>query len=120
MLKSARTARLRRKAVLFSCAGFHRGRRVIREKIVSLLIDPHDFGALEDNADHQTLLIESKGVDAAMEGVSREVTGHAFVHDDDARAGANLSPARVVYPVHCILIHQEEGVTEFLNAGAGP
>jgi len=29
----------------------------------------------------------------------------------------NLPAARVIYPVHCILVHQEEGVAVTLNAG---
>jgi hypothetical protein len=33
------------------------------------LVDPHDLGALQTKASHQTLLIESEGVDAAMHGV---------------------------------------------------
>jgi hypothetical protein len=78
-------------------------------------VDPHDFGALEAEAGHQTLLIEDEGVDAAMKGVGREAAGHSFVYDDDARAGADLPAARVVYPVHGVLVHQEKGVTVLLN-----
>jgi hypothetical protein len=52
-----------------------------------------------------------------MQGVGGEAPGHSFVHDDDAGPGANLSAARVVYPVDSVLVHQEQGVTVFLNAG---
>jgi len=72
---------------------------------------------LEAKTGHQTLLIEGKGVNAAMQGVGGEAAGHLFVHNDDARASANFPAARVVYPVHRILVHQEEGVTVPLNAG---
>jgi hypothetical protein len=44
---------------------------------------------LETEAGHQTLLIESEGVNAAMHGVGSEAAGHSFIHDDDARAGAD-------------------------------
>src|SRR5260370_24093410 len=67
------------------------------------LVDPHDFGALETQAGHQTLLIESAGVYAAMNGIGGEAAGHPFVHDDDTGAGADLPAARVVYPIHRLL-----------------
>src|SRR5205823_13665626 len=52
-----------------------------------------------------------------MHGVGGEAAGHSFVHDNDARAGPDLPAASVVYPIHRLLVHQEEGVTVFLNAG---
>src|SRR2546423_9527656 len=52
-----------------------------------------------------------------LQGVGCEAASHPFVQDDDARAGADLPAARIVYPVHRILVHQEKGVTELLNAG---
>src|SRR5206468_3832289 len=81
------------------------------EKKIRHLVDPHDLGALEAKAGHQTLLIEGEGVDAAVQRVGGEAAGHSFVHDDDARAGADLPAARVIYPVHCVLVHQEKSVT---------
>jgi hypothetical protein len=45
------------------------------------LVDPHDLGALEAKAGHQTLLIESEGVNAAMHGVGGEAAGHPFIHE---------------------------------------
>ena len=51
-----------------------------------------------------------------MQSVGAEAPGHTLVHNDDARASANLPAARVVYPVHCVLVHQEEGVAVTLNA----
>src|SRR5438132_9566700 len=92
------------------------GRGSNLRKIKWSLVDPHDFGALETKAGHQTLLIECEGINAAMHGVSGEAASHSFVHDDDARAGADLPAACVVYPIHRTLVHQEEGVTVFLNA----
>src|SRR5437660_82404 len=50
-----------------------------------------------------------------MYRVCSEAAGHPFVHDDNARAGADLPAARVVYPIHRLLVHQEEGVTVPLN-----
>jgi len=41
---------------------------------------------LEAKAGHQTLLIEHKGIDAAMYRVCGEAPGHPFIHDDNARA----------------------------------
>ena len=87
-----------------------------REKINQLLVDPHDLGTLKPKAGHQTFLIEGKSVDAAMQRVSRKATGHSFVYDHDARAAANFPAARVVYPVHSLLVHQKKGITIFLNA----
>ena len=87
------------------------------KKIEQILLDPHDLGALETKASHQTLLIECEGVNAAMHSIGGEAAGHPFVHDDDARPGADLPAARIVYPIHRILVHQEKGVTELLNAG---
>src|SRR5262249_47566648 len=55
-----------------------------------------------------------------MQGIGAEAAGHPFIHDDDARAGANLPAARVVYPIHCILVHQEESVSVLLDAGLQP
>jgi hypothetical protein len=72
---------------------------------------------LETKASHQTLLIESESVNATMQGVGGEAPGHPFIHNDDARTSANLPAARVVNPVHRVSVHQEEGVTELLNAG---
>ena len=84
---------------------------------LSYLVDPHNLGALETKAGHQTLLIESEGVDAAMDGVGSEAAGHSFVYDVNARTRADLPAARVVHPIHRLLIHQEEGVAVFLDAG---
>src|SRR6266699_4317448 len=78
---------------------------------------PHDLGTLQAKSGHQTLLIEGEGIDAAMQGVGGQAPGHTLVHDDNAGPSANLPAARVVYPVHRVLFHQEEGVTELLNAG---
>jgi hypothetical protein len=64
--------------------------RLNPRKIYWSLVDPHDLGTLEAETGHQTLLIESEGVDAAMNGAGGEAPGHSFVHDDDARAGADL------------------------------
>ena len=86
------------------------------EEIKWSLVDPHDFGALKTKAGHQTLLVESERVDAAMHGIGAEAPRHSFIDDDDARAGADLPAARVVYPIHRLLVHQEEHVTVFLNA----
>src|SRR6266498_3737061 len=52
-----------------------------------------------------------------MHRVGGEAAGHSFVHDHDARAGPDFPVARVVYPIHRVLVHQEEGVAVFLNAG---
>src|SRR6266480_7050259 len=52
-----------------------------------------------------------------MHGVGGEAARHSFIHDNDAGAGADLPAASVVYPIHRLLVHQEEGVTVFLNAG---
>ena len=87
------------------------------EEIKWSLVDPRDLGALEAKAGHQTLLIEGEGIDTAMQSTGGEAAGHPFVHDDDARAGANLLAARVVYPVQRLLVHEKEGVTVLLNAG---
>ena len=66
------------------------------EEIKWSLVDPRDLGALEAKAGHQTLLIEGEGIDTAMQSIGGEAAGHPFVHDDDARAGANLPAACVV------------------------
>src|SRR5205814_7512937 len=75
------------------------------EKKICHLVNPHNLGALEAKAGHQALLIESEGVNAAMQGVGGEASGHPFVHDDEARVGPDLPAARVVYPIHRILVH---------------
>src|SRR5207249_11295824 len=80
------------------------GRSNLR-KIKWSLVDPHDLGALETKAGHQTLLIECEGINAAMHGVGGEAASHSFVHDDDAGAGADLPAACVVYPIHRVLVH---------------
>ena len=36
------------------------------EKKISPLVDPHNLGTLKTQAGHETLLIESEGVDAAV------------------------------------------------------
>jgi hypothetical protein len=45
-------------------------------KINYRLINPHDLGALEAKAGHQTLLIESESVDAAMQSVGAKAASH--------------------------------------------
>jgi len=102
-----------------SLASFFAGRSIFdkAEEIKWSLVDPRDLGALEAKAGHQTLLIEGEGVDAAVQRVGGEAAGHSFVHDDDARAGADLPAARVIYPIHRLLIHEKERVTEFLSTG---
>jgi hypothetical protein len=52
-----------------------------------------------------------------MQGIGGKAAGHPFVHDHYARTGANLPAACVVYPVHRLLVHQEECITVSLNAG---
>src|SRR6266480_3516899 len=84
------------------------------EEIKWSLVDPHDFGALKTKGGHQTLLVESERVDAAMHGIGAEAPRHSFIDDDDARAGADLPAARVVYPILFFLVHQEERVSVFL------
>src|SRR5438105_10549003 len=86
------------------------------KQIEQILVDPHDLGALETKAGHQTLLIECEGVNAAMHSIGAEAAGPALVHNNNARAGADLPAAGVIYPIHRILVHQEEGVAVFLNA----
>src|SRR6266436_4453008 len=99
------------KAITYGNEGFPTFSRSI------LLVDPRDLGALKTKAGHQPLLIESEGVNAAMDGIGGEAARHSFVHDDDTRARADLPAARVVYPIHRLLVHEEEGVTVFLDAG---
>jgi hypothetical protein len=77
---------------LLLCEWAARGQRP--RKIKWSLLYSHDLGALETEAIHQTLLVEIEGVDAAMHGIGSEAAGHSFIHDDDARAGADL-PARL-------------------------
>ena len=48
-----------------------------------------------------------------MHGISGETSSHSFIHDENAPAGANRPAARVVYPVHRILVHQEQSVAIF-------
>src|SRR5262249_12695273 len=55
-----------------------------------------------------------------MQRVGGEAARRAFVYDDDARAGADLPATCVVYPIHRILVHQEECVTVLLNTGLQP
>ena len=82
-----------------------------------LLINSRDFRSLETQTGHRAALVEGESVDAAMHGVGSEAAGHSFVHDDDARAGADLPAARVFYLIHRLLIHEKERVTEFLSTG---
>ena len=81
------------------------------------LIDPLYLGALQPKPSHQALLIESEGVDAAVQCVCGKAAGHPFVHDHYARAGADLLTAGLVNPIDRSLVHQEESVTILLNAG---
>jgi adenylosuccinate synthase len=60
---------------------------------------------LQAKAGHQTLLIEGKSLDAAMQSVGGQAAGHSFVHNDNAWTSANLPAGRIVYPVHCILVY---------------
>jgi len=81
------------------------------------LINSRDFRSLDTQPGHQATLVKGECVDAAMHGVGGEAAGHSFVHDDDARAGPDLPAARVIYPIHRLLIHEKERVTEFLSTG---
>jgi hypothetical protein len=45
-------------------------------KNFKISVDPHNLGALEAKAGHQTLLIESESVDAAMQSVGAETASH--------------------------------------------
>jgi hypothetical protein len=47
----------------------------IARKINWPLVDPHDLGALETEAGHQTLLIESEGIDTAVQRAGGEAAG---------------------------------------------
>ena len=84
---------------------------------IERLVDSTDLRSLDTQPGHQAALVKGKGIDAAMHGIGSEAAGHSFVHDDDARAGADLPAARVIYPIHRLLIHEEEGVTVFLDTG---
>ena len=59
---------------------------VVEAQIQENYLVPHNLRTLEAKAGHQTLLIEHKGVDAAMYRVCGEAPGHPYIHDDNARA----------------------------------
>src|SRR6266487_691902 len=102
----------------FICMGRCYNRRHSKpRKNFKILVNPHDLGTLEAKTGHETLLIESESVDAAMQGVGSEAPGHSLVHDHHAWTSADLPAARVVYPVHRLLVHQKKRVTVLLNAG---
>src|SRR5450432_2184890 len=74
-----------------------------------------DFRALDAECGHQALLIESEGVDAAVQCLGVDRASHAFVHDDQARGGSDRPSACSVYPIDRLLIHEEKRVAEFLD-----
>src|SRR5947199_10587019 len=53
----------------------------------------------------------------ALDVVGGEAAGQLCILNDGARTSAYFHAPRVVYPLHRILVHQEEGVTVPLNAG---
>ena len=81
------------------------------------LVDSRDLRALEAKAGHQTSLIESESINAAMKGVRAKGPSHSFIYDDNARAGPNLPSAGFVDPIERALIHKEERISVFLNPG---
>src|SRR5271167_1807062 len=90
-------------------------RFVIKLALEGSVTEPHDFGALQTESRHQTLLVESEGVDAAVHGAGGEAARHSFIHDDDAWARADLPTLGGVDPIHRLLVHEEECVTVFLD-----
>lgn len=61
--------------------------------IGALVIDPRDLRALDSDPRHESLLVEDKSVDVALDRSRREIPGDTDVDDDDARADAKLPAA---------------------------
>src|SRR6516225_8125498 len=83
-------------------------------------VEPHNLRALKTEACHQPALIERESINAAVQRISGKTAGHPFIHNHHGRARADLPAACVVYPIDCVLIHQEESVTVLLNACLQP
>ena len=83
-------------------------------------IDSRDFRSLDTQPSHQSLLIESEGIDAAVHRLGAYSSSHTFIHHDQARGGTDRPTVRLVHPIDRSLIHQEERVTESLDTGLQP
>src|SRR6266567_2325951 len=85
-----------------------------------LLRDPGDLRALYAEARHQPLLIEDEGIDVLRDRGAGERLADARVDDNDARADAELPAVAPVEIGERAVVHEEEGVTEDLDAGLQP
>src|SRR5205823_8564269 len=52
-----------------------------------------------------------------MHGIGSEAAGHSFINKHDTWTGPNLPSLGIVYPIDCLLVHEEEHVTILQNTG---
>src|SRR6266576_4813378 len=52
-----------------------------------------------------------------MHGIGSEAAGHSFIYKHDTWTSSNLPSLGIVYPIDCLLVHEEERVTILLNTG---
>ncbi len=84
------------------------------------LVESFDLGTLNAEPGHEALLVESEGVNAAMQCVGVHRASRPFIHYDEARGGSDGPSVRCIYPIDRLLIHEEKRVAEFLDTSLQP
>src|SRR5438045_9218783 len=84
---------------------------------IERLLDSTDFRSLNTQPSHQTPLVESERVDTAVKRVAGKASRHSFINEHDTWTGPNLPSTGIVYPIDCLLVHEEVLVIILLNTG---
>src|SRR5208282_157448 len=90
---------------------------VISLHMQNLFVQLGDFGALNAETSHQTLLVEDERVDVVLQGRGGQRPCLAFVDDDNGRPDPDFPTIARVQILNRLVVHQEQRVAELLHAG---
>ena len=76
-----------------------------------------DLAAAQTEPTHQALLVEKEGVDIILAGDVGQRACQTFINDGDTRTDSELPAIGVPQIVQGLLVHEEQGIAEFLYPG---
>jgi len=86
-------------------------RRESRSAAGGLTIDSGNFGPLNANPSHQSLLTEDKGIGIILQRSCRKVLSHPFINDDNGRTYADFPTVCLSNILNGLIGHQKHRVS---------